>query len=425
MYDFKLPDIGEGIAEGTIGEWHVKEGDKITKDADLVQVENDKSVEEIPSPVTGTIKKIIVPAGETAEVGDTLVEITTNEVPTSKENKSTSKEKTPTPSASSNEQKPFVKQDHSLPVLAMPSVRAFAREKGVDLSQIKGTGNHGQITKADVEAAMNGQKSATEPVSVVHQEAQKAEVSETAEAQEISVPAVNTTTEHAEKMTQVRYATAKSVINSVAQIPHVTLFEEVNVDALWDHRAKFKAKAAEHNVHLTFMPYFVKALAVVAKEFPVFNARVDMKNRQIIYKDNINIGIATDTARGLYMPNIKNADRMSMFDIARQISENIEEINAGKLAACKMQNGTISITNIGSVGGGFFTPIINYPEVAILGVGRISDEAVIVDGEVKAAKVLKLSLSVDHRVIDGATAQKALNRLKELLADPELLLMEG
>ena len=184
-------------------------------------------------------------------------------------------------------------------------------------------------------------------------------------------------------------------------------------------------RAASRDVKLTFLAYIVKALAVVMKEYPVFNSSVDMDNNEIVYKDFVNVGIATDTPRGLFMPNIKNADRLSLFNIARAISENTAKAKDGKLTATDMRNGGMSITNIGSVGGGYFTPVINWPEVAILGIGRITQEPVVLDDKVQVARVMKLTLAFDHRVIDGATGQSAMNRLKELLADPELLLMEG
>lgn len=446
IYKFKLPDVGEGMAEGTVGKWHVKVGDTIKKDADLVQIENDKSVQEIPSPVGGVIKKIVVPAGDTANVGDTLVEIqtkggndsteehATNEEQSSKEVAASEKttqnsNQTKSKDVTQSETKPVINrqltpQDHSLPVLAMPSVRAYAREKGVDLTKIKGTGNHGQVLKTDVNNYLN-QGNSTEKKIVPTQDLRESEIQS---AFQRAVVENNGVHEHHEKMDSIRLATAKSVARSVSEIPHVTMFDEVIVDKLWDHRNKFKGKAAKQNIHLTFMPYIVKALAVVAKEYPILNSSIDMDKREIIYKDDINVGIATETNRGLFMPNIKNADQLSMFEIARQIEDNTHAIEEGSLSANKVQNGTIAITNIGSIGGGYFTPIINYPEVAILGIGRIENQPVVDanDAEsVTVGKVMKLSLSIDHRVIDGATAQKVLNRLKELLADPELLLMEG
>ena len=161
------------------------------------------------------------------------------------------------------------------------------------------------------------------------------------------------------------------------------------------------------------------------REFPVFNSKVDMENKQINYRDYINVGIATDTDNGLFVPNVKHADRLSLFGIADAISENTAKAKDGKLSATDMSNTGMTITNIGSIGGGHFTPIVNWPEVAIIGMGKISQEPIVVDDHIEPAKVLKLSLTVDHRVIDGATAQRAMNRMKELLGDPELLLMEG
>ena len=425
-YQFKLPDIGEGIAEGVIGEWHVKVGDTIKEDADLVQIENDKSVEEIPSPVAGKVTAIVVPEGETAEVGDVLVELEVAEGLGNVDDSATktpakAEEKTqpaPEPVAEPTSKVPVEVsvQDHSLPVLAMPSVRKFARENGVELAKIKGTGRHGQVTKVDIEQALS-----------LPQDAPVAAPETKTEEPVVTLPASASATwpETVEKMSPIRKATANAMVRSVSQIPHVHVFDEVVVDKLWDHRKKYKELAATRGVKLTFMAYMVKALAVIMKEFPIFNSSVDMQNQTIAYKDYINVGIATDTDHGLFVPNVKHADALSLFGIAEQISNNTAKAKENKLARDDMNHTGMSITNIGSVGGGFFTPIINWPEVAILGMGKITKEAVVVDDEVQIARVLKLSLAFDHRVIDGATAQKAVNRLKELLADPELLLMEG
>ena len=425
-YQFKLPDIGEGIAEGVIGEWHVKVGDTIKEDDDLVQIENDKSVEEIPSPVAGKVTAIVVPEGETAEVGDVLVELEVAEGLGNVDDSATktpakAEEKTqpaPEPVAEQTSKAPVEVsvQDHSLPVLAMPSVRKFARENGVELAKIKGTGRHGQVTKADIEQALS-----------LPQDAPVAAPETKTEEPVVALPASASAAwpEKVEKMSPIRKATANAMVRSVSQIPHVHVFDEVVVDKLWDHRKKYKELAATRGVKLTFMAYMVKALAVIMKEFPIFNSSVDMQNQTIAYKDYINVGIATDTDHGLFVPNVKHADALSLFGIAEQIPNNTAKAKENKLARDDMKHTGMSITNIGSVGGGFFTPIINWPEVAILGMGKITKEAVVVDDEVQIARVLKLSLAFDHRVIDGATAQKAVNRLKELLADPELLLMEG
>ncbi|WP_251546380.1 2-oxo acid dehydrogenase subunit E2 [Limosilactobacillus caecicola] len=421
VYEFKLPDIGEGMAEGTVGEWHVKVGDTIKKDDDLVQIENDKSVEELPSPVDGTVTEILVQPDETAEVGQPLVRLavakgqgnvdaaataaaTSTPAPTST---------APTTKSAPNTNSAPATADHSVPVLAMPAVRKFARDNDVDLATVKGTGRHGQILKTDVEAALKSPAPA-------------AATATSAPSATVSTPAPDAQwPTHSEKMTPVRKATAKAMIKSASEIPMIHLFDEVNVDKLWDHRKKYKELAKEHGVHLTFMAYLTKALAVIMKEYPVFNSTVDMDNHAINYRDYINVGIATDTDRGLFVPNVKHADSRSLFDIAKQISANTAKAKDGKLSADDMGHTGMSITNIGSIGGGFFTPLINWPEVAILGMGKISPEPIVENNQVKVAKILKLSLAVDHRVIDGGTAQRAMNRLKELLADPELLLMEG
>ncbi len=435
IYQFKMPELGEGMAEGTIGEWHVKVGDAIAKDADMVEIENDKSTSEIPSPVDGTVTKINFEKGDGVKVGQVLVELQVAAGQGNVEGGTTpapAQEPAPAPAKAApvaTAPAPAV-ADHSLPVLAMPAVRRYAREKGADLTKIAGTGHHGQILKADVDAFLAGGAKAAPAASV----APAAAASETPKAKpaaavSVEQPALPKATpawpEHEEKMTPVRRATAKAMIRSVQQAPMITVFEDVVVDKLWDHRKKYKELAKDHGVHLTFMAYMTKALAVILKEFPIFNSMVDMADEKIVYRDYINVGIATDTDRGLFVPNIKHADSMSLFDIAKQISANTAKAKDGKLSGDDMSHTSMSITNIGSIGGGFFTPIVNWPEVAILGMGKIVQEPVVEDGEIKVARVLKLSLTCDHRVIDGGTAQRAMNRLHELLSDPELLLMEG
>lgn len=429
IYQFALPDIGEGIAEGTVGEWHVQVGDDVAEDGDLVQIENDKSVEELPAPVAGKVTKILVPEGETAEVGQPLVELAVAAGQGNVSGQAAPAQPAATPAEASAPAPAAAPAptgqpaDHSLPVLAMPGVRAYARDKGADLTQITGTGNHGQILKTDIDSFL-----ANGPVEAPAETSAPAAPAETPAKPKAAAAPVSTSAdwpEHTEKMSGIRVATAKAMERSHDNVPHVHIFDDVVVDAMWDHRKKYKELAAERGVHLTFLAYVTKALAVVLKEFPIFNSQVDLANKQSIFKDYINIGIATDTDRGLFVPNVKHADQLSLFDIARAISANTEKAKDGKLSAGDMSHSGISITNIGSVGGGFFTPIINFPEVAILGIGKISPEPVIVDGEVQSARVLKMTLAFDHRVIDGATAQRAMNRLKELLGDPELLLMEG
>ncbi|MEO1770808.1 dihydrolipoyllysine-residue acetyltransferase [Candidatus Enterococcus ferrettii] len=433
IFQFKLPDIGEGIAEGEIVKWFVKNGDKIEEDDTLLEVQNDKSVEEIPSPVTGTIKKIIVDEGTVANVGDVLVEIdapghnsdtaTTGSAETSKTTEAveTSAEAGPVVQASDPDKR----------VLAMPSVRQYAREKDVDITQVSATGKGGRVTKEDIDTFASGGQQAS--VTAESQEAAQEDTAPQAasESAKPAAPAKPFTSnmgemETREKLTPMRKAISKAMVNSKHTAPHVTLHDEVEVSKLWDHRKKFKQVAADNGTKLTFLPYVVKALTATVKKYPVLNASIDDEAQEIVYKNYYNIGIATDTDAGLYVPNIKNANMKGMFAIADEINEKAAMAHEGKLSADDMRNGTITISNIGSVGGGFFTPVINYPEVAILGVGTIAQQPIVnAEGELAVGRVMKLSLSFDHRIVDGATAQQAMNNIKRLLAEPELLLMEG
>ncbi|HBM6721616.1 TPA: dihydrolipoyllysine-residue acetyltransferase [Enterococcus faecium] len=430
VFQFKLPDIGEGIAEGEIVKWFVKPGDTINEDGTLLEVQNDKSVEEIPSPVTGTVKNVIVPEGTVANVGDVLVEIDApghNSAPsTSAPSAEAPKEKVETSGSASVVEA----ADPNKRVLAMPSVRQFAREKDVDISQVTATGKGGRVTKEDIENFLAGGPSSAPAKSEAPEAAAPKEAAPAAESKP-AAPAKPFKSnlgdlEERVAMTPTRKAIAKAMVNSKHTAPHVTLHDEVEVSKLWDNRKRFKEVAAANGTKLTFLPYVVKALTATVKKYPVLNASIDDANQEIVYKHYYNIGIATDTDHGLYVPNVKDADRKGMFAIADEINEKAKLAHDGKLSAEDMRNGTITISNIGSVGGGWFTPVINYPEVAILGVGTIAQQPIVnAEGEIVVGRVMKLSLSFDHRIVDGATAQQAMNNIKRLLADPELLMMEG
>ena len=430
VFQFKLPDIGEGIAEGEIVKWFVKPGDTINEDDTLLVVQNDKSVEEIPSPVTGTVKNVIVPEGTVANVGDVLVEIDApghNSAPsTSAPSAEAPKEKVETSGSASVVEA----ADPNKRVLAMPSVRQFAREKDVDISQVTATGKGGRVTKEDIENFLAGGPSSAPAKSEAPEAAAPKEAAPAAESKP-AAPAKPFKSnlgdlEERVAMTPTRKAIAKAMVNSKHTAPHVTLHDEVEVSKLWDNRKRFKEVAAANGTKLTFLPYVVKALTATVKKYPVLNASIDDANQEIVYKHYYNIGIATDTDHGLYVPNVKDADRKGMFAIADEINEKAKLAHDGKLSAEDMRNGTITISNIGSVGGGWFTPVINYPEVAILGVGTIAQQPIVnAEGEIVVGRVMKLSLSFDHRIVDGATAQQAMNNIKRLLADPELLMMEG
>ncbi len=437
VYQFTLPDVGEGMAEGEIVSWLVAEGDEVNEEDSLVEIQNDKSVEEVASPVTGKIVRILVEAGTVANVGDVLAEIdapghnseASAPVSTPESPAQETKAADPAAGVSTNASAGNVPvaSDPNKRILAMPSVRQFAREQGVDITAVAGTGKNGRVLREDV-ANFNGAASVA-PEASATETAQAAATTEAPAAKPAKkAAAVTDNSDRVEriKMTPMRKAIAKAMDTANHTAPSVTLFKDVEVSKLWDHRKKFKNIAAERGTKLTFLPYAVKALIAAVKKYPQLNASVDDASQEFVHKHYYNIGIATDTDAGLYVPNIKNADTRSMFDIADIINENAAKAHAGELKGSDMADGTVSISNIGSVGGEFFTPILNYPETAILGFGAIKSEPVVnADGEVVAGRVLKLSLTFDHRIVDGATGQQALNEIARLMADPELLLMEG
>ncbi|MEI2664895.1 dihydrolipoamide acetyltransferase family protein [Rossellomorea sp. LJF3] len=443
-FEFKLPDIGEGIHEGEIVKWFVKPGDKVEEDDVLCEVQNDKAVVEIPSPVAGTVEELLVDEGTVAVVGDTLIkfdapgyedlqfkggeedkkeekaeEKTEGQVQaTAEQGQDVKKEASP----EASEEKSDAEVDPNKRVIAMPSVRKYARENGVEIRQVSGSGKNGRVVKEDIDAFLSGD---SKPAST--QEEAKTEEKAPASESKPSAPKApeGEYPETREKMSGMRKAIAKAMVNSKHTAPHVTLMDEIDVTKLWAHRKKFKEVAAEKGVKLTFLPYIVKALTSALREYPALNTSIDDATSEIVQKHYYNIGIAADTDKGLLVPVVKNADRKSMFSISNEINELAGKARDGKLSGDEMKGASCTITNIGSAGGQWFTPVINHPEVAILGVGRIAEKPVVKNGEIVAAPVLALSLSFDHRMIDGATAQHALNHIKRLLNDPELLLMEA
>lgn len=437
-FEFRLPDIGEGIHEGEIVKWFVKAGDTVKEDDILCEVQNDKAVVEIPSPVDGKVEEVLVGEGTVAVVGDVLIRLDApgyEDLKLKGDDHAAAKAEAqvqPTAEATSTVEKVPVAEaapvkeevtDTTKRVIAMPSVRKFAREHDVDIQKVAGTGKNGRILKEDIENFLKGGGVAQVAEATTVTE----EVAVQQEATTVTAPVVleGEFPETREKMSGIRKAIAKAMVHSKQTAPHVTLMDDVDVTELVAHRKKFKDIAAQKGIKLTYLPYVVKALVSTLREFPEFNRSLDDATQEIIQKHYYNIGIAADTEKGLLVPVIKHADRKSVFAVSNEINELATKARDGKLAPHEMKGASISITNIGSAGGQWFTPVINHPEVAILGIGRISEKPVIKNGEIVAAPVLALSLSFDHRMIDGATAQNALNHLKRLLSEPELLLMEA
>lgn len=444
-YKFRLPEMGEGLTEGDIASFLVKEGDQVKDGDPLVEIQTDKSTTQLVSPVAGTIKKIEAKEDDHVEKGNDLVLIDDGKdgVSTNVDSEDaedaddgaddTAAEESSAPAeseapAASSEPAPAPKQGGVAPlaepnklVMAMPSVRQYARDKGVDISLVQPSGNHGQVLKEDIDN-FNG-AAASAPV------ANTASTVASAPAAGNAIKpyeGAGKDAETREPLSKMRQIIAKNMRDSVDISPMVTVFANAEVSKMMANRKKYKAIAADQGIHLTFLPYVVKALIAMMKKYPEFNSSIDDSTQELVQKHYYNIGIATSTDHGLYNPNIKNADSKSMFEIAKEISDNAEAAEENKLSPDSMAHGCMTISNIGSMRGGWFTPIINQPEVAILGMGTIATEPIVnADGEIVVGHNMKLSLTVDHRLIDGALATEALNYLKKLLEDPELLMMEG
>lgn len=433
LFEFGLPELGEGLHEGRISKWLVQPGDTIQEDDAVAEVENDKSLVELPSPVGGKVVEIKVAEGTTCVVGDIILTIeVAGDVPAShgaggaSESSAPAAASAPTPAAQSSapasaptsEATPA--KSAAADVLATPGVRRYAREQGVDITAVHGTGNNGKVTKADIDGFAKG--TTATPV----QTTSAASVSEPAGAKPSSTMTQVSGDEIEERipLPMIRQAIARVMVKSMYTAPHVTLLDEVDVTELVKLRKEVKPVAEARGVKITYLPFIVKALIAALRSRPQLNSSYDDEKQELVLKHYYHIGIATDTERGLLVPVVKHADKKNMWDIAQEINDLAARGRSGKLSPNEMKGSTISITNIGSAGGMFFTPIINYPEVAILGVGRITEKPVVRNGEFAVGQMMSLSLSFDHRVIDGALGQQFVNDIKRLLENPRLLLLE-
>lgn len=430
---FKMPDIGEGMAEGDITLWLVKVGDTVAMDDPVAEVQNDKLIQEILSPYAGEVTKLFVEAGATVSVGDSLIEFdgdgsggaasgaATATSESAPEMASVAPE--PEPTRSTPEPAISTVQTVSGRVLAMPSVRHLAFEKGIDLTRVPATGRHGHVTLADVMNFQADTTAAPTPVAAVAPAAPTPPKPADNKPERPVAPAP--LHEGRQPMTPIRKVIAKAMANQNATIPAVTNFDSVEVSQLVAHRQQFKAQAAEQGIHLTYLAYVVKALAATAKKFPEINASLDMTTQEIVYHDEVNMGIAVNAPSGLFVPVVAQADRKSIFQIAKEIAILADAVRDGSISPKQMQGSTMTISNLGSARGTWFTPIINGHEVMILGLGSIVKEPVVnAAGEIVVGQNMKLSLTYDHRLIDGMLGQSALNYLKQLLADPAYMLME-
>ena len=422
---FTMPDIGEGMHEGDIANWLVKVGDEIKEDDPVAEVQNDKLMQEILSPYSGKVTKLFVEAGTTVEVGAPLIEYNGNGESTSNPAPAAS----PAPiaeapkAAAAPTDAPLTKTTSTGHILAMPSVRHYARKAGIDLTQVPATGRHGHTTLADVKAFESG---SVAPIAPVAPESAPVAPAPKADKATEKAPTVKSVAgDRREAMNPTRKVISKVMTAQHTHIPPVTNFDQVEVSKLVKHRAVFKEVAAKQDIKLTYLAYVAKALATTAHKFPEINASVDYDKQEIVYHEHVNLGIAVNAPTGLYVPVIHEAETKSILEIAKEIAELATATREGTLKPQQMQGSTITISNIGSARGSWFTPIINGSDVVILGLGSIVKEPIVNgEGEIVVGQNMKLSMTYDHRLIDGMLGQTSLNYLKSLLADPEFMLME-
>ncbi|MGI6073841.1 MAG: dihydrolipoamide acetyltransferase family protein [Fermentimonas sp.] len=407
-YIFNFPDLGEGLEEGTILEWFVKAGDSVRVGDPLVQMETDKVVADIPSPRAGVIEKVYGEVGEVVKVGSPLVEfvLEKDESVADKEvndadngdNDSEDEAVSVVGTVELASEKDIIESSRELEkdrrllenmrkkVLSTPVARALAKRMGVDINDVKGSGPSGRIRKDDV---MNHNSDVT------------------------YLP-----------LTQIRKTIAKNMLFAKHNAAHISVFEEIEISQLMDVRARYKDKFASKGVNLTYLPFIVKAVAQALIHHPQLNSQIDMENNRMIVRNRRHIGVAVDAPDGLVVPVIRDADKLSIFSIAKQIGELAAKARTRELSLDNLRDGSFSITSFGSIGGIFATPVLNYPQAGILGIGRIMKTPIVRDDEIVVGHIMPISLTVDHRVVDGGEATRFIYKIMEYLADPVAFIME-
>ncbi|RKQ32695.1 dihydrolipoamide acetyltransferase family protein [Oceanobacillus halophilus] len=460
VLEVTLPRQSDKNDESLITFWHVSEGDAVEQGDPLVEVQTEKAISEIEAPQSGVVKEIKKKRADTVAVGEILAIMETEvmeeeqvlvddlvleraatvqpavtegvEKKASPRVKKLAKElgvdwQLVTPSGtngkvteddvrtfaeySRKEETTPSKGEETHPkrsIIATPSVRKFARENNVNLEDVLPSNSNGKVSKNDIEAFL-AERDAASTQLTLEPEAEKKEA-KVKDGQK-RVP-----------LTGMRKAIARGMVHSKSTIPHVTHFDEANVANLVDQRERVKGYFEEDGVKLTYLAYVVKALTVVLQKFPFLNASFDEEQEEIVVKENYNIGFAADTEEGLLVPVIKQADKKSLFQIAKEIQELAVKARDRTISVDEMSDATCTISNVGSANGSYFTPIINAPQSCILGIGRIEKKAIVVNETIEIQPMMALSLSYDHRLIDGVLAQEAVNELKKYLSEPGLML---
>ena len=413
--EFKLPDLGEGVEAGDVVGVLVAEGDTVEIDQGVVELETDKALVEVPSSVAGTVTKIHISAGDRVPVGSLLISVEEDEksvpaepepeaeAPAPKKETQVAEAPAPTPS------RPPAPTFNGDPIPAAPSTRRLARELGVDLTQVAGSGPGGRISQDDIKAAVrNRQTGGFTPTAPV-------ELPDFSRWGNIE----------RQPLSKVRQIIAKNMSLAWQQVAHVTQFDRADVTDLEAFRQRNKEKTEAYGAKLTPTVLALKAIITALKTFPQFNASLDAGANEIILKHYYNLGIAVDTERGLLVPVIKDVDRKDILKLALELGDISNRARTNKIGLDELQGGTFTVTNLGSLGVGEFTPIVNYPEVAIMGLGRAREEATVREGRIEPRLIMPLALSYDHRVIDGADGARFMRKIVDALENPELMLMGG
>lgn len=390
--EFKLPDVGEGVAEGEIRKWLVKEGEKVKEFQPLAEIMTDKVNVEMTSPFTGTVLKLSVKEGEVVKVGQPILVYESEEEPRAKE---------PEHRAKSDHVPPVFESRPAVNVRATPAVRKRARELGIDLSSVTPHDPSGRITIEDLETVAAAPKAAA-----------AAARAPSASAAEERIPVSGVRRKIFERMTE-----------SKRKIPHFNYTDEVDMTNIVNARNVVSKRLGE-KVKLTYLPFIIKALIASLKDHPVLNSSYDESSNEIVVKHHFNIGIAVAAPDGLVVPVIKDADRKTIAELSDEISTLASRARTGKLQLSDVQGGTITITNVGPIGGLFSSPIINYPESAIIAIHKIEQRPVFRDGQTVVRHMMYFTIACDHRIIDGAEAAMFGNRLIEYLEHPFLLKLE-
>jgi len=448
VYEFKLPDLGEGIHEGEILKWHVAPGDTIQEDEPLVDVETDKAALTIPSPRGGALASRTGNPGDTVLVGEVIAVIEDGSGPappvTSAEVVAEAAE--PSAAIATPDAKKSAPAPPSRPapvpatswgrVIAVPATRRLARELQVDIRLVPPTGPAGRVTHEDVKRfAEQGGAIATPPAEPVpieeHERRAEAALASTA-ADAIPFLDIEPLSDFAqwgpvekEPLRSIRRKVARKMVTSMILVPHVAHMDDADVTLLEEFRRQERERrGGQPGERLTLLPFVIKAVTAGLRAAPAFNASLDPHNEEIVYKKYYNIGIAVDTGHGLIVPVIRETDRKSILQISTEIEEAAAKAREGTLSVADLRGGTFTITNVGPLGGTALIPTINYPEVAILGMGKVQDKPVVVGGEIVIRKILPLTLSFDHRIADGADAARFVTEMVRQLSDPNLLLLE-